>query len=68
MSYAQHVKHSRNHRKDKDRQPIIMTTGSGFWPSRAFLEEDYWPYVEQCERDGTTPMSGEAYYQSLLRR
>lgn len=67
MSYQQAIKWGRKHRKGT-RQPLIMSTGSGFWPSRAFLEEDYFPYREKCKAEGVEPMECEEYYRSITRR
>ena len=67
MSYAQHVRHARNHRKDRKAQPVIMSTGSGFWPSGAFLER--WnEHVAECKARGEQPMGCEDYYNSALYR
>jgi len=43
-----------------------LRLNSGFWPSGSFLREDYWPYLEQCKRDGIEPMECEAYYRQTL--
>jgi len=64
MSYSQAMKWAKKHRKGT-RQPIIMSAGSGFWPSGSFLEEDYWPYVERCKQEGKEPMECETYYRSI---
>ena len=64
MSYEQAVKWQKKHRKQTLRN-VIMSTGSGFWPSGAFLREDYGPYVEECNRQGKEPMSCEAYYHRM---
>ena len=66
MSYAQAVNWSKRHPKGH-KTPVIMSTGSGFWPSGAFLREDYWPYLEQCKRDGVEPVSCEAYYRRQVK-
>ena len=68
MSYAQHVRHSRNHRKQRHAQPVYFSTGSGFWPSQAFLDEDYGPYVEDCKVKGVEPMECEASYRQMIAR
>ena len=46
------------------RQPMVFSTGSGFWPSGSFLE-DYAAYVAKCRADGTKPESCEAHYRSV---
>ena len=68
MSYAQAMKWARKHPRGGKIQPVIMSTGSGFWPSRAFLEDDYFPYLEKCKTEGIEPMECEAYYRSKLRK
>lgn len=66
MSYAQMRRWNRQHPKGT-RQPIILSTGSGFWPSHAFMTEDYFPYVERCKAEGVEPMDCEHYYYKSLR-
>ncbi len=65
MSYAQAVKWHRNHPKGT-RQQVLMSTGSGFWPSRGWLKNCYWPYLDRCRREGTTPLDAQEYYRSQL--
>lgn len=67
MSYQQAMKWARKHPKGT-RQTLIMSTGSGFWPSHSFLVDDYWPYVERCKTEGKEPMGCEEYYRSKLRQ
>ena len=67
MSYSQAMKWNKKHPKGT-RQPVIMSSGSGFWPSGAFLFDDYFPYLEQCKKEGIKPMECEACYNSKLRR
>jgi hypothetical protein len=67
MSYSQAMKWNKKPPKGT-RQPVIMSTGSGFWPSGAFLTEDYFPYLERCKKEGIEPMECEEYYNSQLRR
>lgn len=59
------MKWNRKHRKGT-RQPIIMSTKSGFWPSKTFLMEDYLPYIKKCKQDGIIPMKCEQYYKNRL--
>jgi hypothetical protein len=61
MSYIQAVKWGRKHPKGT-RQPVIFSTGSGFWPSRAWLEEDWSPYVEECKKINITPLPMDEFY------
>lgn len=65
MSYSQAIKWGRKHPKGT-RQPVIMSTGSGFWPSRGFLEGDYWPYVDACRAAAVEPVGCEYFYRKLL--
>lgn len=64
MSYEQEMKWSRKHRKGT-KLVIIMSTGSGFWPSGAFLEE-WCEYCAECKKNGLAPLSCEAYYDSQV--
>jgi hypothetical protein len=63
MSYEQAIKWQRKHPKGT-RQAVIMSTGSGFWPSGGWLKTCYFPYLEKCKRQGTKPMGAEKYYKS----
>lgn len=65
MSYAQAMKWGRNHPKGT-RQPIIMSTGSGFWPAHAWLLGNFWPYQEQCKAAGIEPLKCEDYYNATV--
>src|SRR3990167_3756230 len=65
MSYNQAVKWSRKHPKGH-KTPVIMSTGSGFWPSGAWLKEDYWPYLESCNRIGVEPFAPEVFYRKTV--
>jgi hypothetical protein len=65
MSYKQAMKWQRTHRKGT-RQPVLMSTGSGFWPAHRWLENDYWPYLERCKIAGIEPMPCESYYYARL--
>jgi len=67
MSYKQAMYWAKKHPKGT-KQVVIMSTGSGFWPSHSFLSEDYFPYIEQCKLDGIEPLECEAYYNSKLGR
>jgi len=64
MSYKQAMKWQRKHPKGT-RQPVLMSTNSGFWPSGAFLET-YFEYRKECETEGKKPLSCEEYYKSKL--
>jgi hypothetical protein len=65
MSYEQAMKWNRRHPKGT-RQPILMSTGSGFWPSGAFLD-DYFKYREKCKAEDKEPLECEQYYNSQIR-
>lgn len=66
MSYTQSMAWQRTHRRGT-KQPVIMSTRSGFWPSYGFLSECYWPYVAKCRAEGDTPMSSEDYYNHQIK-
>ena len=65
MSYSKMMRRSRNAKKYKI-QPMLFSTGSGFWPSGAFLKNKYWPYLERCKKNGIEPLPCEKFYN--LRR
>lgn len=65
MSYTQAMKWRRKHPRGT-KQPVLMSTGSGFWPSQSYLFDCYFPYVEQCKSQGIDPMGCEAYYRATL--
>jgi hypothetical protein len=66
MSYAKAMKWNRKHPKGT-RQPVLMHTDSGFTPAIAWLENDWWPYLDKCRAEGTTPIECEQYYKSQLK-
>jgi hypothetical protein len=65
MSYIKAMRWNKKHPKGT-RQPLLMSSNSGFWPSTSFLTEDYWPYLEKCKSNGINPLSCEQYYKSKL--
>lgn len=62
MSYKKMMNWNRKHRKGT-KQPVIMHTESGFWPSAAFSKK-WRAYAEEQERQGLPYMSMEQYYRS----
>lgn len=44
------------------RQPMLMHTGSGFWPSSSFLDK-YFKYREAAEVMNLIPVECEQYYR-----
>jgi len=60
MSYNKMMKWNKKRPKGT-RQPVIMHTGSGFWPSISFLNK-YFAYREQAEKSGLIPVECEIYY------
>ena len=66
MSYEQAVKWGKKHPKGI-KPGVIMSTNSGFWPSGAFLKEDYLPYLERCRAEGKPPLGCEEYYRLMVR-
>jgi hypothetical protein len=65
MSYKQAMKWQRKHIKGT-KQPVLMHTNSGFWPSQGFLE-DYWEYTAACEASKVAPLGCKEYYDATLR-
>ena len=66
MSYKQAMKWGRKHPKGT-KQPVIMSTGSGFWPAQAWIQHDWWPYMEACKAAGVQPFTQESYYLAGMR-
>ena len=66
MSYAKAMKWGARHPKGT-RQPVLMHTNSGFWPSGAYLQEDFWPYLDACKVIGVEPLACEAHYRAQCR-
>lgn len=67
MSYKQAMRWQRTHRKGT-RQPVYMSTGSGFWPSGNWIKHDYIPYVEACQALGAEPLAAEIFYKATSAR
>ena len=67
MSYAQAMRWSRKHPRGT-RQPVVMSTGSGFWPAHSWLKEVFWPYCEACKAAGLKPWDAEAFYRRTTRK
>ena len=65
MSYKKAMKWNRQHPKGT-KQPVIMHTNSGFWPSGAFGEK-WRTYAQEQEEKGLPYMDCESYYKSQLR-
>lgn len=63
MSYENAIRWQKTHPAGIPLTPI-MSTHSGFWPSRAWLDNDWWPYVEFCKANGFAepPLDQEAFY------
>lgn len=61
MSYKQAMKWGRKHPKGT-KQPVLMSTGSGFWPSGSWLKDVWWPYVERCKLQNREPIEQERFY------
>lgn len=62
MSYAKAMKWNRKHPKGT-RQPVLMHTNSGFWPSSAFLDH-YFEYRAECKAAKIEPAQCEYYYRN----
>ncbi len=67
MSYSKMMRWQRTHRRGT-RQPVIMSTGSGFWPAQRWLQHNYWPYVDACKAIGTEPLECETFYRVTVRK
>jgi hypothetical protein len=65
MSYTKMMKWNKTHRKGT-KQPILMSTGSGFWPSGASIDE-WVEYAKELKAQGKTFLSCEEYYRTQLR-
>lgn len=65
MSYAQAMRWQKQHVRGT-RQPVLMHTGSGFWPSAAWTQE-YLAYIAACKAIETEPLEGEDYYRRTCR-
>jgi hypothetical protein len=63
MSYEKAMRWSRAHPKGT-RQPVLMSTGSGFWPAHSWLQGSFWPYLEACQAAGVKPLECEAFYRA----
>jgi hypothetical protein len=66
MSYAKMIRWNKRHRKGT-RQTVLMHTNRGFTPSRTWMTEDWFPYLEKCKAQGIEAMEIEQYYKSQLR-
>jgi hypothetical protein len=66
MSYAKMMRWQKRHPKGT-RQPVIMSTGSGFWPSKSYLEDSYFPYSEACKAAGVEALPCKMHYDLSLR-
>ena len=66
MSYDQAIKWSKLHRMGTN-LTMIFSTCSGFWPSKAFLD-DYVEYGQECAANGVVPLKCRDYYEATLRR
>lgn len=65
MSYAKMMKWNKRHSKGM-RQPVLMSTNSGFWPSGAFIKK-WAEYAEKCENEGKPYLECQQYYNLQLR-
>ncbi len=65
MSYAKMMKWNKKRPKGT-KQPIIMHSDSGFWPSISFSKK-WIEYATELENKGLPYMDIEAYYKSTMR-
>jgi len=61
MSYQQMMKWNRKHPKGT-RQYMGFDCCSCFTPAIAWLEQDWWPYVELCKQSDVKPMEQKTFY------
>ena len=61
MSYQQAIKWGKKHPKGT-RQPMLFSTSSGFWPASSWIENDWNPYLEACERINVEPFLIKVFY------
>jgi hypothetical protein len=66
MDYTKMMRWNKKHPKGT-RQPVLMHTGSGFWPAWSWLEHDYFPYHAACEAVGVKALDQESYYKKRVR-
>lgn len=66
MSYAKAMKWAKKHPKGT-RQPVLMHTNSGFWPSGSYLK-DYWKYADACAAEGVKPFGCEQFYRAITKK
>ena len=66
MSYEQAMRWARMH-PTGTKQPMVFSTGSGFWPSASWLSEAWNPYVEACKQLGVEPFAMQVLYEFSLR-
>lgn len=68
MNYNQAMKWQKKHPRGGAIQPMLFSTGSGFWPSGAWLKDIYWPYCEECKKRGETPQGAKEHYEKGIAR
>jgi hypothetical protein len=65
VNYKQAMKWSRKHPKGT-KQPVIMSTNSGFWPSRGTIES-YQCYADACQKIDAQPLPIKEHYDLSCR-
>ena len=65
MSYKEAMRWNKKHPKGTH-QTVIMSTGSGFWPAGAWLEGNYYPYLEACQAANVEPLKAEQFYYATI--
>lgn len=65
MSYAKAMKWAKKHPKGT-KQPVIMSTNCGFWPSLGYLK-NYWKYEAACIAEGVEPLGCEPFYRAITK-
>jgi len=67
MSYKQAMRWSKKHPKGT-KQPVLMSTGSGFWPAKSWIDNCWLPYAAACESLAIEPCNMERFYHSTIGR
>lgn len=61
MSYKQAMRWAKKHPRGT-RQPVLMHTGSGFWPAWSWTVGMLQPYIAACAAIGVEPVNGKEFY------
>lgn len=67
MSYAQAMRWHKKHPRGGKPQYMGFSAGSGFWPSISWTNNDWIPYLKECEKLKTQPFQEQTLYNAKLR-